>query len=619
MARPVQLRYNDATDGETVIGTYLTGDNLINDFQMKNSGSGEYTRVELLADLQFRDNIPIDYSQYGLAQNGESEPEILVYSYDTSTDSFTLRDRVFPEKKGTIDDKGTYRNDDLWGFQKWVGRQRVTGVSETNATITDIVNALLPSGYTAVTPPGDTVPTLDSYSYNGKIDKAIRDIIRDYPVKIWFTPELDSGDYVVKVQSKGFGGVTETVTFDSERQDAGYEILEFDEQDKTNIINKVTVEGVDPNGVKISETVEDSASISSHGERSIYRHVGYLQDATQATNIANDILNPDPSPHAVLSIPFQNDNILNESIDILDDRYGIDAVYTVVKQRDFYTDSKTEVEVGFEKNRSEERRDADRDLDEQNHRLFPGDTINGGNSNTTTAETDLTVKDEGQNFDTTPNIPTGFSTAEGGSSRNSFGTQVSDASEILTNGNWEFVGATFLTESTPEEENQHWHVSIRYEPDSTPASSLVRQNTDLRIRIWEEDSSNNVEYYPDSDGVKCFNQNVSPDGSTTWNAAADDILIEIPRYLPDASYQLQVQASPVDLDALIWAKVSAKTKHSHAGGTYESLDHNHAAGVDNDPGHGDTTDTFTHNIELKDSDNNDLGNVNVASEDKTDR
>jgi len=396
MARPVQLRYNDAQDGETVIGTYLTDDNLINDGMLKNSGSGEYTRLEITGDIQLQENLPIDYTSFGDAKNGESEPEILVYTYEASSGNFILRDRVFPEDAGIIKDKGTYRNDNLWGFQKWVGRQRVTGVSLSNATITEIVDALLPSGYTAVTPAGDSVPTVTNYSYTGNINGALRDIIRDYPVKIWFTANLDgNNDYEVKVESKGFGGVIQTVTFDDERQTEGYSINSFQPEDKSNIVNKVEIIGKASDGTKIQEIVDDQTSISNHGERYIKRNVGYVEDSSQATSLANSILSPDPSPHAEMSIPFQEDNQLNGSVDILDNRYGIDAVYTIVKQRDFFTEGRTEVELGFEKNRTEKRRDTTRDLDERNNQLFPTSQTDVGNQSVD-ADTE-TVTDEYDN------------------------------------------------------------------------------------------------------------------------------------------------------------------------------------------------------------------------------
>lgn len=421
MARPVQLRYNDASNGETVIGTYLTDDNLIQQGDMKNSGSGEYTQMEIIGDKQLKDNLPIDYSEYGQAQNSQNEPEILVYVYDDNG-NFTLRDRVFPEKQGSLDDQGKYRNDELWGFQKWVGRKRVTGVSEQNSTLTTIVDELLPNGYKAVTPGGDSVPTLENYTFNGKVDKALRDLIRDYSIKIWFTSELDGGDYVVKVQSKGFGGVVETVTFTDERQDEGYQIIEFDDEDKTDVVNKVEVAGVLDDGTKVDAStsgslpVTDSSSISSHGERYLYRHIGYLDSEQQAIDTANDLLNPDPSARARIAIPFQDQNILNASIDIKDDRYGIDAVYTVVQQRDFFTEGKTEVVLGFEKNRSEQRRNLDRDTDEQQHRLFPTETqqdnlgnipIDDTNTNTETVEDQYDADSQNNHGHSNSNVTSG--------------------------------------------------------------------------------------------------------------------------------------------------------------------------------------------------------------------
>lgn len=470
MARPFQLRYNDANNGETVIGTYLKDDNLLDDGMLKNSGSGEYTRLEVKGDKQLKNNIEIDYSNYGTARNGESEPEILVYEYEKSTGNWVLRDRVFPEKAGVIDDKGNYTNDELWGFQKWVGRQKVSNISKSNASITSIVDALLPSGYTAQTPSGDSVPTQENYSFTGKIDRALRDIVRDNPVKIWFTHELDgNNDIIVKVQSKGYGGVEQSVTFNDERQTSGYQIVEFDEEDKSNIVNKVEVEGVDSNGNKISTVKSDSNSISKHGERYIHRNVGYLDSSTQADNIADNILSPDASPHAKISVGFIEGNALNASIDVTDNRYGIDAVYTIVVQRTFYTDSKTEVELGFEKNEAESRRNNDRDLDERNHQLFPTNTTDAGQQSFT-GDTGSAPSKTGV---------TGSINKDGGGQINA------DAEQKVTQTNLDSSSWTDITGSTtitPNADSQGCFISVTVLAEDGSLNNSYYYQVKLRIK-----------------------------------------------------------------------------------------------------------------------------------------
>jgi len=591
MARPIQLRYNDAQNGETVIGTYLTDDNLINDAMLKNSGSGEYTRLEITGDKQLLGNLPIDYTSFGTAQNGESEPEILVYTYEASSSNFILRDRVFPEDAGTVKDNGDYRNDNLWGFQKWVGRQRVTGVSLSNATITEIVDALLPSGYTAVTPAGDSVPTVDNYSYTGNINGALRDIIRDYPVKIWFTANLDgNNDYKVKVESKGFGGVIQTVTFDDERQTEGYSINSFQPEDKSNIVNKVEIIGKASDGTKIQEIVDNQTSIDNHGERYIKRNVGYVQDSSQATSLANSILSPDPSPHAEMSIPFQEDNQLNGSVDILDDRYGIDAVYTIVKQRDFFTEGRTEVELGFEKNRTEKRRNTTRDLDERNNQLFTssqtdvgGQTIDQSQSNTTTAQSDIATSEDNQSPDV--NGESDFDNAAGQYNFTNAGATVTDGFSTSTSVFTSTVG-TFGT--------QIFLVCVNAAINGGTSGSVD-------ISIDNEDTSAN--YFDET-----FDINYAPISRTVTIMQSEPIDgDEISATVTNntgASAEINLDITVDQIEA-----------HRHTEGTYQSDSHNHNVDA-NDAGHGDTTDPSTHELQGQTETGQ---NINTATEEKTDR
>jgi len=607
MARPVQLRYNDAQDGETTIGTYLTDDNLINDGMLKNSGSGEYTRLEITGDIQLQENLPIDYTSFGDAKNGESEPEILVYTYEASSGNFILRDRVFPEDAGMIKDKGTYRNDNLWGFQKWVGRKRVTGVSLSNATITEIVDDLLPSGYTAVTPAGDSVPTVDNYSYTGNINGALRDIIRDYPVKIWFTANLDgNNDYEVKVQSKGFGSVIQTVTFDDERQTEGYSINSFQPEDKSNIVNKVEIIGKASDGTKIQEIVDDQTSISNHGERYIKRNVGYVQDSSQATSLANSILSPDPSPHAEMSIPFQEDNQLNGSVDILDNRYGIDAVYTIVKQRDFFTEGRTEVELGFEKNRTEKRRNTTRDLDERNNQLFTTTTKGltgqtGEDDPDVDGDSDDTSPDvQGDTGDTGPNV-NGISDAEAPIIQDSdsefrsgvtiSGSDWTQVSILNTSGNSTLYHA-YTIEITDIASSVNW-LKVVISDDSEGFGNV----------IWMDTLSN--------PGARTFTNGVS-NVETTYEKTI---------LLPAGSANSQISDHYLSMTASGGVDVDfnfevAEVTHDHAAGTFDADLHPHDDGTLDavlHP-HGDGT----YGVVLHPHDAGSL-EAEVSEEDKTDR
>lgn len=564
MARPVQLRYDDEDDGETVIGTYLTDDGLIKQAKLKNSGSGEYTRMEIIGDTQLKDRLPIDYDQYAT-----DEPEILVYALDDDGD-WTLRDRVFPEEQGIIKDNGQYRNPELWGFQKWVGRKRVTNIDESNSTITEIMNAILPSGYTAETPDDDTVPTVDNYTFNGRIDRAIRDLVRDYPVKIWFTAETnEDDDYIVKVQSKGYGDTVQTVEFTDERQDTGYQILEFEEEDKSDIVNKVEIEGVDSDGDTVQVVEEDQDSIDKHGERYIHRNVGYIESESQAESLAEDILSPDASPHAKVSIPFQDSNILNASISIVDDRFGIDGVYTVVKQRDFFTDSKTEVELGFEKDLSEDRRNRDRELDERNHQLFPTSTSDVGgqdlDAENSSAEADTSTSESERDPDVSGATGTAF-----GESDYTFEQVVTDTSSQT------YIEGTAPSFTTLDTEffMVHYHISF-LQIDSPPQT--------LDIRITNEDTD---ETYFDTDVTIGFGGNNQDSLSFT--------IIEREAIDGD-TIRAGIENEDDSLDMAMTLTIDSIRDHDHTAESMNSDSHDHSVSVV-DGGHGGAGDPDEHVI-----------------------
>jgi len=621
MSRPIQLRYDDINNGETVIGTYLTEDHLIEQAQLKNSGSGEYTRLVIKGDNQLKDRLPTDYTQYAT-----SEPEILVYSLSDSG-NWVLRDRVFAEDKGILQDDGSYRNNQLWGFQKWVGRQKTgTTVNETSSTITTIVDKLLPSGYVAETPSDDTVPTLDNYSFQGKIDRGIRDLVRDYPVKIWFTAETDgSGNYKVKVQSKGYGDVVQTVTFDSERQTEGYQIIRFEEEDKSNLVNKVEVQGVDSNGKKITSEVEDSTSINEHGERYVHRNVGYLESQAQADNIANDILNPQPSPHAKMAIPFQDQNILNASVDILDNRYGINAVYTVVKQQDFFTEGRTEVELGFEKNRSEERRDRDRELDERNHQLFPAESTDVGNQNLNVGDAEAQTSTSGENNtaeaqtstsgenNTAEAQTTSSSSAteealgfpgldQAGNGSVSFGNSLSQVAQVGFSGNPEafrIYEASIFFNSTE-------HVRVR-----------IEQGGAAVYDVWHYTGSNQkvlvqAPYYPDSsiaDTTARLKVESESGSNSTTGSGAFSIRYEQPHdHIITTTTTDSGHGSPSDPSEHIWTGSTIDSGHGAPDDPSEHI----WTGNTVDSGHGsDATNPHGGDTDAK--------NIEVAQEQKTDR
>ncbi|MGK7368812.1 MAG: hypothetical protein ACNS64_01255 [Candidatus Halalkalibacterium sp. M3_1C_030] len=307
---------------------------------------------------------------------------ILLDVYDVDAGGWVQRDTLFAEDTGKIEgDKGEYRNDQLFGLQKTVGREKVENIGPINGDVGDIVDALVTaSSIDHVVQTNGTLPSVTNYTFNGNIDNAIRDLMRDYPgVLIWWTGQTDGSDnQIVKVEEKGVNASTVSITY----PDPNYEVIEYEEEDTSIVVNRATVRGTNANGDLIEVDTDDFAtgqlatdiqtSKDNFGERSLPpRNVGYLEDQAHAEEIAKNLLQLEAQPHLVVSLPFQDSNILNQDIDITDSRYNINDTFTVVKQRDFYLDSKTEVELVFEKNLAEERRAEQRDISEERARVYP--------------------------------------------------------------------------------------------------------------------------------------------------------------------------------------------------------------------------------------------------------
>jgi len=407
MTRPVRLRYTDQNGDEQLIGQLIGDqDTAIDQLQSKNVASGEYTHLEVMGNKDLLSRMPTKVSEFQ-----ENFEEIRLDVYSTSSGSWIQRDTVFAEDTGKIEsDDGDYRNDQLFGLQKWVGREKAENIGPINTDLEDVLVALLNESvvdHTVQTT--GTIPSVTNYSFTGNIDLAIRDILRDYPgIMIWWTGETDgSGNQIVKLEEKGANASVESITW----PDPNYEVIEYEPEDTSIVVNRATVRGTNSNGDLIEVDTDDFASgqlatdiqnsKDDYGERSLpARNIGYLQDQAHAEEIAKNLLQLEAQPHLVISLPFQEQNILNQDIDITDDRYNINDTFTVVKQRDFYRDSQTEVELVFEKNLAEERRAEQRDISEERAKVYPGSDeaidINFGdfNAENDTAEADSSTTGE---------------------------------------------------------------------------------------------------------------------------------------------------------------------------------------------------------------------------------
>jgi len=180
LSRRFKLEYNDASNGTTVIAE--TGQNtgalkINRHMQMRRQKDPDILKL-WLEGTNFGDSIPTRKSEFGQAQNGTDEPEILYKQYDPDTDSFVTQGRYYAKNTGTINEDGQLALK-LYSFHKYTARQSVeTGTTTTN--VEDALNSVLPAGYVADVPAGATPPSVDGYSINGRRKKGDHELTRDY-------------------------------------------------------------------------------------------------------------------------------------------------------------------------------------------------------------------------------------------------------------------------------------------------------------------------------------------------------------------------------------------------------------------------------------------------------
>lgn len=545
--------------------------------------------------------------------------------------------------------------------------------------IEDALNATLPTGYAADVPGSVTPPEVTGYSLDARREKGFHELTRDFKWAMTFTGDLDgSNNALVKYEPEGFGGTVDTLV--SNEQAGAYRIIAVDttneiftvpgdvtdlfavnqailvngstgndgtytitnlsydsgnnetditvsedvtsstadgqiipggqaifkswEKDKTDaIINKVKVEGTKPSdGSEVTGTATNQTQIDNFGEKFLKVKRGYIESTSEAETIAESYLVPglDDQGNDITTVPesgtvktsVYSDNVVNDSFQVVDNTRNIDDTYTVVEQRNYWPEGATELEFEFEKENLEGAAREAENLRDERARLYPSSqtdvgnqTIDTNNSNTTTSLTDVEVGDEGQNFDTSPSIASGQSTAN-------------------------FLA---LDSNFPEEDN---NFTLSDGQANTITDSIVYDGQTMFIDARVITSSGYgqefiVQLDVQGQNIESFTSKTNNGGEIHLNTSlvGDQSGLDINFTIVNKS------GGSVTIDDQILI-LTGENGHTHGSDTYESLDHNHAAGVDNDPGHGDTTDASTHNLEG----NTEGGvNVNTATEDKTDR
>jgi len=466
---PARLVYDDGTDPEKVIGAFQPQDPTegnISTFTIEKMAKN-YKRVIIEGGPTLQDSMPTELSEFGT-----EEPEIIVQVDPNFDGSWEDRLRVYPGEEGTTNDRGRYKNKELWGFKKYQGEDDVdTGTVSTN--LTDALDALLPDGYTPRYASGETPPNVTNYSFSGARQQGFRELQRYYEHFIIFTNETDGSDnYYVDLEPKGFGGVQ----FSLNRGTDAYTYNYWKKGDSSNVVSKVKVIGKDSNGDKIERVVAAGASDGVHGDdtdvdvylgspeptRRKFRriHVDYTITATEADNIAENVIVAEAVEQGEIEYELNVDSTLNQSVGIVDNNRTpdnpIDDVFTVVKQKDFLHQGVTQYSFEFEKEATQEQVDKWTEHDFERASVYPtqSDDQNIGPISINDSETDTELVSEQYDADTQVDHPHGNSnsTADAGFIR---ATPVVDeflTQRTITAGSqevWTFSGLNADVESDP--------------------------------------------------------------------------------------------------------------------------------------------------------------------------
>jgi len=416
-SKPVRLRYNDATDGMTTIGSMFTGNDNINTVTIKNSAE-EFNKVIIEGRNDLQEALPVSQQEFGLAQNGESEPEILVEVFDN--DSWSVRERCYAVEGGSVDDNGNYKNKKLYGHEKYTGEKRV----ETATITTDIeacMEELIPSGYSLQVPGNVTVPNVNEWSYKGRRENGYLELTRNYNWVLMFTSDLNANnDYIVRFEPSGYGGSEGNIV-------RGQDPIVYDywkKKDTKTVVSEVTVKGEAPDGSTVDVT---RTANSPDLERSVTLNIGYPVTVTEAEDIGDNLLQPSFVEHGALQGPLFLDNTVNFTVGILDSELNIDDEFTVVEQKDFLHEGQTYFSFEFENEANIRESIRNKGLQEERDTLFPTgedsinidfDNFNAENSDTN-ADVSTTEDDQSPDIEGDTDTDTGegnYSFAEAGAS-----------------------------------------------------------------------------------------------------------------------------------------------------------------------------------------------------------
>lgn len=405
----------------------------------------------------------------------------------------------------------------------------------------------------------------------------------------------------------------------------GQAIFKAWEKDKTEaIINKVTVEGTNSNGVTITGTATNQAQLDNFGEKFLKVKVGYLEDQAEAEEIAKRYLVPgkDENGNDITKVPesgtlkttIYSDNIVNDSVQVVDNTRSIDDTYTVVQQRNYWPEGASELELEFEKENLEKAAREAENLRDERARLYPNQQQDVGNQVVDADTEDVTDQYDSHNSNQHPHDVAGEQTTAGGGAAASVSQDLFDSNfSIPANSTGTITTANV---GTVDQQAALYYITFRINPDRTPTTASEIQALAPTIRI-RQDVSGFTQYYPTQTGQVLYSTAASPENEDFWNTVNHEVTIKVPNVFNDSTEEVQIETGGTPIEGIINVSRVGEEEHEHSVPFISDRATDRSDGSTNDTNPSDSNAGDTTSLNADGS--TDAKNINVAKENKTDR
>lgn len=205
----------------------------------------------------------------------------------------------------------------------------VTSGTDADVISTAISNTSRSTDFSLSYP--ETAINIGDYDATERKLKVILRDMADRTGRVWY---FTSDANTLSIQSLGYRGTWETLETGTDN----IAIEKWNGGEIDAVQNSITVTGTGSDPVT-SDTIEDTNSIDKYGRQSASYSYRWIQTKTQANDLANQLLIPEPLESGKVTIPETAvsgntwDNLSNYTIDLSDSTRGINSVLATIEKQ----------------------------------------------------------------------------------------------------------------------------------------------------------------------------------------------------------------------------------------------------------------------------------------------